>query len=176
MWHSLANRYVREQIPGWATLQLYYDPSDLLDAWILLVNATTYLPQLSSSPTYTADVVAVGSQAMSNLGLQLYQEALGAMTLVNKTVFNSLGKEEDRYPHVVFCHFGMPAACVVEPVEHTRVACHPPPCCFSIRLVLTDVALIPHTRHHATYFSWRSHHRVYLLATPPLSLFFSLGP
>lgn len=90
----MAYRYVREQIPGWATLQLYYDPSDLLDAWILLVNATTYLPQLSSSPTYTADVVAVGSQAMSNLGLQLYQEALGAMTLVNKTVFNSLGKGE----------------------------------------------------------------------------------
>ncbi len=81
------------QIPGWATLQLYYDPEDVLDAWILLLNATSYLPQLTASPTFTADVVAVGTQALSDLGLQIYQDALAAMTLSNKTVFNSLGEE-----------------------------------------------------------------------------------
>ena len=92
------------QIPSWTTLDLYYDPDDVINAWMLLLNASTLLPALKEQATFTADIVAVATQGLTNRALQLYYNAVNATVVGNRTEFGSIGKSACRS----ICTWGLP--------------------------------------------------------------------
>ena len=68
--------------------KLYYNASDVVDAWKLLVGAVADAPQLMHREAFLYDLVVCGVQALSNLALQLHSDVVEAIVSKNLTAFD----------------------------------------------------------------------------------------
>ena len=68
---------------------LYYNASDVVNAWKLLVSAATDAPLLSQHDAFLYDLVVCGVQALSNLALQLHSDVVDAISTTNLSMFDA---------------------------------------------------------------------------------------
>jgi alpha-N-acetylglucosaminidase len=67
---------------------LYYNASDVVKAWRLLVGAVADAPQLAHREAFLYDLVVCGVQALSNLALQLHADVVASIGSNNLTAFD----------------------------------------------------------------------------------------
>ena len=68
---------------------LYYNASDVVNAWKLLVSAATDAPLLHSMMLFCTTSVVCGVQALSNLALQLHSDVVDAISTTNLSMFDA---------------------------------------------------------------------------------------
>ena len=78
------------QVSSWGTTQLYYNPSEILEAWTLFTNEAE---QFKNNDGFQYDLLELTRQVLANFGQVLYAEVLSAYKNNDQVAFKKTSNE-----------------------------------------------------------------------------------